>query len=64
MCRVWKTLPGHQGFPPDREIPERNRGLVTLHFMHSMQSSICIPRAEETTRTPKNSNMNQHPNEM
>jgi hypothetical protein len=55
---------GHQGFPPDGEIPEKNRGLVPLHFNHSMQSSNCIPRAEETTRYPENSNINQHPNEV
>ncbi len=32
--------------------------------MHSMQSSICILRAEETFRDPKNKYIKQHPNEV
>ena len=53
-----------QGFPPNGEIPESLAGLIALKSDHSMQSSTCILRAEETTRNPKNSNNIQHPNEM
>ena len=52
-----------QGFPPNREIPDFLGALGHLHFTHSMQSSICIPRAEETLK-PKNSNSIEHPNEV
>ncbi len=52
-----------QGFPPNREIPESSGHRPPVHFTYSMQSSICIPRAEETNKS-HNSNMNQHPNEV
>jgi hypothetical protein len=58
ICQASVSL--GKGFPPNGEIPEKNRGLVPLHFYHSMQSSTCIPRAEETLK-PKNSNIEQHP---
>jgi hypothetical protein len=54
---------GGEGFPLNREIPETNCASSPLYFTHSMQSSICIPRAEETFK-PKNSNSIEHPNEV
>jgi hypothetical protein len=58
ICQT--SVSSGQGFPLNREIPEENEVLAALHCTHSMQSSTCVPRAEETLK-PNNSNMEQHP---